>query len=83
MGMPLAAQRLWLRDVVYLRACVVADDARGNRIDVAGWNAAYTELCGTQANPTHTARSTAGVTARVYPDISYELEAFAMSPAAT
>jgi enamine deaminase RidA (YjgF/YER057c/UK114 family) len=76
----LAAQGLSMKDVVYMRAFLVPDPASG-RIDTAGWNAAYTEVFGTAANPTRTARSTVGVVQLVNADFLIELEAFAVFPA--
>jgi enamine deaminase RidA (YjgF/YER057c/UK114 family) len=77
----LAAQGLSMKDVVYMRAFLVPDPAKNNRIDVTGWNAAYTKVFGTAANPTKTARSTVGVVQLVSPDFLIELEAFAVFPA--
>ena len=77
----LVAQGLTLRDVVYMRAYLAPDKTKGGKIDVAGWNAAYTEMFGTAANPTKTARSTVGVAALVNDDFLIELEAFAIFPA--
>lgn len=77
----LKAQGLSMQDVVYIRAYLVPDPAKENKIDTAGWNAAYTEMFGTAANPTKTARSTVGVTALVNPDFLIEIEAFAVFPA--
>ena len=76
----LAAQGLSMKDVVYMRAFLVADPAKENKIDVAGWNAAYTKVFGTATNPTKTARSTVGVTQLVNADFLIELEAFAVYP---
>src|SRR6478609_620442 len=76
----LAAQGLSMKDVVYMRAFLVPDPAKENKIDVAGWNAAYTKVFGTAANPTKTARSTVGVTQLVNADFLIELEAFAVYP---
>jgi enamine deaminase RidA (YjgF/YER057c/UK114 family) len=77
----LAAQGLTMKDVVYVRAYLVPDAAKENKIDVAGWNEAYREVFGTAANPTKTARSTVGVVALVNPDWLIEVEAFAAFPA--
>ena len=77
----LAKHGLGLRDVVYLRAYLVADPSKDNKIDVAGWNAAYGEAFNTAANPTKTARSTVGVAALVNADWLIEIEAFAVFPA--
>ncbi len=76
----LVAQGLTMKDVVYVRAYLVPDKAKGNKIDVTGWNAAYTAVFGTAANPTKTARSTVGVVALVNDDWLIELEAFAVFP---
>jgi enamine deaminase RidA (YjgF/YER057c/UK114 family) len=76
----LAAQGLSMKDVVYMRAFLVPDPTRENKIDVAGWNAAYTKVFGTAANPTKTARSTVGVIQLVNPDFFIELEAVAVYP---
>lgn len=75
----LAAQGLTMADVVYIRAYLVADPAKG-KLDLDGWNAAYREVFGTAANPTKTARSTIGVAALVNPLYLIEIEAFAVYP---
>ena len=76
----LIAQGLAMKDVAYVRAYLVADPAKENKIDLAGWNAAYSEVFGTAANPTKTARSTVGVAALVNADFLIEIEAFAVFP---
>jgi enamine deaminase RidA (YjgF/YER057c/UK114 family) len=73
----LEKQGLTMKDVVYLRAYLVPDPTRNNRIDMEGWSAAYGEVFGTAANPTKPARSTVGVAALVNPDWLIEIEAFA------
>lgn len=70
---------LSLRDVVYIRAYLVADPQTGS-IDTQGWNEAYAEFFGTASNPTRPARSTVGVAALVNPDWLIEIEAFAAYP---
>ena len=60
---------------------LVPDPAKENKIDVAGWNAAYGEVFNTAANPVKTARSTVGVAALVNADWLIEIEAFAVYPA--
>jgi enamine deaminase RidA (YjgF/YER057c/UK114 family) len=77
----LVARGLTMKDVVYLRAYLVPDPAKEQKIDIAGWNAAYGEVFGSAANPTKTARSTVGVVALVNPDWLIEVEAFAVFPA--
>jgi enamine deaminase RidA (YjgF/YER057c/UK114 family) len=76
----LEKQGLSMRDVVYLRAYLVPDATKGNRIDMDGWSAAYGEVFGTAANPTKPARSTVGVSALVNADWLIEIEAFAVAP---
>ncbi|MEQ1757387.1 MAG: RidA family protein [Vicinamibacterales bacterium] len=77
----LMAQGLTMKDVVYMRAYLVPDPTKAGKIDVAGWNAAFTEVFGTAANPTKPARSTVGVIGLVNSDWLIELEAFAAFPA--
>jgi enamine deaminase RidA (YjgF/YER057c/UK114 family) len=77
----LVAQGLTMKDVVYLRAYLVPDPTKDGKIDVAGWNAAYSEVFGTAATPTRPARSTVGVVALVNSDWLIEIEAFAAFPA--
>ena len=76
----LEKQGLSMKDVVYLRAYLVPDATKGNRIDMDGWSAAYGEVFGTAANPTKPARSTVGVSALVNADWLIEIEAFAVFP---
>jgi enamine deaminase RidA (YjgF/YER057c/UK114 family) len=76
----LAAQGLTMQHVVYMRAYLVPDPSKQNRIDIDGWNAAYREVFGTAANPTKTARSTVGVVQLVDPGWLIEVEAFAVFP---
>jgi enamine deaminase RidA (YjgF/YER057c/UK114 family) len=76
----LEKQGLTMKDVVYLRAYLVPDATKGNRIDMEGWSAAYGGVFGTAANPTKPARSTVGVSALVNADWLIEIEAFAVFP---
>ena len=76
----LSALGLGMKDVVYVRAYLVQDRAKEGRIDVAGWNAAFTEVFGTAAAPNKPARSTVGVAALVNPDFLIEIEVFALYP---
>jgi enamine deaminase RidA (YjgF/YER057c/UK114 family) len=78
----LAAQGLSMKDVVYLRCYLVPDPAKGNKLDVEGWNEGYKQFFGTADNPTKPARSTVGVAALVVPMWLVEIEAFAVYPAA-
>jgi len=77
----LMALGLTMKDVVYLRAYLVPDATKDGKIDVAGWNASYSEVFGTAAIPTKPARSTVGVVALVNGDWLIEIEAFAAFPA--
>jgi enamine deaminase RidA (YjgF/YER057c/UK114 family) len=77
----LERQKLSMKDVVYLRAYLVPDPTKGNKIDMEGWSAAYAEVFGTATNPTKPARSTVGVSALVNADWLIEIEAFAVMPA--
>jgi len=79
-GEQLAAQGLSLRDVVYIRAYLVADPENGGTLDMQGWSRAFGEVFGTESNPTKPARSTVGVAALVLPDWLIEIEAFAVFP---
>jgi enamine deaminase RidA (YjgF/YER057c/UK114 family) len=76
----LKAQGLTMKDVVWIRCYLVADPAKGNKLDVDGWNGAYREFFGTAENPTKTARATIGVAALVVPGWLVEVEAFAVYP---
>ena len=76
----LERQGLTMKDVVYLRAYLVPDPTKGNKIDMEGWSAAYGEVFGTAANPTKPARSTVGVAALVNADWLIEIEVFAVFP---
>lgn len=73
---------LGMKDVVYLRAYLVPDPEKENRIDTQGWNDAYNQFFGTAGNPTKPARSTVGVAALVNPAWLIEIEAFAVYPRA-
>jgi enamine deaminase RidA (YjgF/YER057c/UK114 family) len=76
----LTKQGLTMKDVIYLRAYLVADPAKGAKIDMDGWSAAYKEFFGTAQNPTKPARSTVGVAALVNPLWLIEIEAVAVFP---
>ena len=75
----LLKQGLTMKDVVYLRAYLVADPKKGGTIDMDGWSAAYKDYFGTEKNPTKPARSTVGVAGLVNPLWLIEIEAFAAS----
>jgi enamine deaminase RidA (YjgF/YER057c/UK114 family) len=76
----LKAQGLSMKDVVYLRAYLVPDPTKENKMDQAGWSAAYGEVFGTAENPTKPARSSVGVSQLVNADFLIEIEAFAVFP---
>ena len=71
---------LGMKDVVYLRAYLVPDKAKGGTIDVMGWNEAYGQFFNNATNPVKTARSTVGVLALVNAAWLVEVEAFAVFP---
>ena len=71
---------LSFKDVVYLRAYVVADPEKGNKPDYPGWFEAYGEKFGTKDNPVKTARSTVAVAGLVNAGWLIEIEAFAVYP---
>ena len=74
---------LTLKDVVYLRAYLVADPLKGGKPDYRGWFDAYGEFFANERNPTRVARSTVAVAGLVDPDWLIEVEAVAVYPAAT
>jgi enamine deaminase RidA (YjgF/YER057c/UK114 family) len=71
---------LTLKDVVYIRAYVVADKEKNNTFDFAGWNEAYGQFFNNAGNPVKVARSTIGVAGLVNPDYLIEIEAIAVYP---
>ncbi len=76
----LAGHGLSLKDVVYIRAYLIGDSAKGGKLDVDGWNEAYKQFFGTADNPNKTARATIGVAALVAPQFLLEVEAVAVYP---
>ena len=76
----LADQGLTMKDVVYLRAYLVADAAKENKFDFAGWNEAYGEFFNNEKNAVKPARSTVGVAGLVSSDWLIEIEAVAVYP---
>lgn len=76
----LADQGLTMKDVVYLRAYLVADTAKENKFDFAGWNEAYGEFFNNEKNAVKPARSTVGVAGLVSSDWLIEIEAVAVYP---
>ncbi len=71
---------LGLRDVIYLRVYIAADEAKGGHFDFPGWFEAYAQFFGTAANPVKPARSTVGVAGLVEPGWLIEIEAVAAYP---
>jgi enamine deaminase RidA (YjgF/YER057c/UK114 family) len=71
---------LTMKDVVYLRAYLVADKEKGGTIDTQGWNEAYGQFFNNANNPVKPARSTVGVMALVNAEWLVEVEAFAVFP---
>ncbi len=76
----LKEQGLSMKDVVYIRAYLVADPNKGSKLDTQGWNAAFREVFGTAENPTKPARTTVGVASLVGAGQLVEVEAFAVAP---
>ncbi|MBD7970519.1 RidA family protein [Paenibacillus gallinarum] len=76
----LTDQGLSMKNVVYLRAYLVADTAKEDKFDFAGWNEAYGEFFNNEKNPVKPARSTVGVAGLVSSDWLIEIEAVAVYP---
>lgn len=76
----LTDQGLTMKDVVYLRAYLVADTAKQDKFDFGGWNEAYSEFFNNEKNPVKPARSTVGVAGLVSSDWLIEIEAVAVYP---
>ena len=81
LGQQLADQGMSLKNVVYLRAYLVADSNKDGKLDTQGWNAAYREFFGTAENPTKPGRTTVGVASLVGAGQLIEVEIFAVKPA--
>ncbi|MBC8120898.1 MAG: translation initiation inhibitor, yjgF family protein [Gemmatimonadaceae bacterium] len=71
---------LTIEDVVYLRAYLTPDPAKGNVVDYTGWFDAYALFFNNPENPVKTARSTVGVVSLVDPNWLIEVEAVAVYP---
>lgn len=76
----LKAQGLTMKDVVYLRAYLVPDPTKGNKMDFAGWSEAYGAFFSNKDNPVRPARSTVAVAGLVDSDWLIEIEAVAVFP---
>ncbi|EDY80963.1 Endoribonuclease L-PSP family [Verrucomicrobiia bacterium DG1235] len=72
----LAEVGLTLRDVVNVRAYIVADPEP----DFDGWNRAFTEFFGTATNPHKPARTTIGISRLFHSDYRVEVEFIAIFP---
>jgi 2-iminobutanoate/2-iminopropanoate deaminase len=73
----LKAQGYALSDVVKLTVFLVGDPALGGKLDFKGFNEAYSQFFGTQAQPNKTARSVVQVVALANPAFLVEIEAVA------
>ncbi|WP_053374450.1 RidA family protein [Paenibacillus sp. FJAT-27812] len=76
----LKEQGLSMKDVIYLRVYVTADEAKKGEFDYQGWFNAYAKFFNTKENPTKVARSTVGVAGLVNKDWLIEIEAVAAYP---
>lgn len=72
----LAEVGLTLRDVVNVRAYIVADPEP----DFDGWNRAFTQFFGTTTNPHKPARTTVGISRLFHSDYRVEVEFIAVFP---
>lgn len=72
----LAEVGLTLRDVVNVRAYIVADPEP----DFDGWNRAFTQFFGTKTNPHKPARTTVGISRLFHSDYRVEVEFVAVFP---
>ncbi len=75
----LAAQKLTLGDVVMMHVYLAADP-KDNKLDFAGFMAAYTQFFGTAEQPNKPARSAMQVAALVVPAGLVEIEVIAVRP---
>lgn len=74
----LATEKLTLGDIVSMRIYLVADPAKGPRMDTAGSNAAYAKYFGTAEQPNKPTRATVQVVALGGPTTFIEIEAIAV-----
>ncbi len=75
----LAAQKLSLGDIVMMHVYLAADP-KDNKLDFAGFMAAYTQFFGTAEQPNKPARSAMQVAALVVPAGLVEIEVIAVKP---
>lgn len=78
--MQLQSMRLGLGDVVKMQVFLVADRARSNQLDFAGFMAGYTQFFGTKDQPNLPSRSAVQVMALVSPEALVEIEVTAVRP---
>ncbi|QHN04345.1 hypothetical protein FTO74_13990 [Granulicella sp. WH15] len=74
----LKSQGLDMKDVVKMTVFLAADPAKGNQLDFAGLQAAYTQFFGTKEQPNKPARSAMQVAALVVPWGLVEIEVIAV-----
>lgn len=77
----LSGMGLSMKDVVKMQAFLVADPAKGNRMDFAGFMEGYTQFFGTAAQPNLPARSAFQIAALGNPAFLIEIEVVAVRPA--
>jgi enamine deaminase RidA (YjgF/YER057c/UK114 family) len=73
----LKEQGLTMGDVVMMHVFLVGDAAKGNKLDFAGMNAAFTKFFGTKDQPNKPARTTVQVAALASPTALVEVEVIA------
>jgi enamine deaminase RidA (YjgF/YER057c/UK114 family) len=74
----LKEQGLDMKDVVKMTVFLAADPEKGNKLDFAGLQAAYTQFFGTKEQPNKPARSAVQVAALVAPWALLEIEVIAV-----
>ena len=74
----LASQGLEMGDIVKLTVFLVADPAKGNKMDFSGFMEAYTQYFGTKEQPNLPSRSAVEVAALVAPLMFVEIEAISV-----
>jgi enamine deaminase RidA (YjgF/YER057c/UK114 family) len=71
---------LTMKDVVKMQAFLVADPAKENRMDFAGFMEGYTQFFGTAEQPNLPSRSVMAVAGLVNPGWLVEIEVTAVRP---
>jgi enamine deaminase RidA (YjgF/YER057c/UK114 family) len=79
-GESLARLNLSMKDVVKMQALLVADPAKDNRMDFAGFMEGYTQFFGTAEQPNLPSRSVMAVAGLVNPGWLVEIEVTAVRP---